>query len=253
MRVFVVSDIHIDYQENKKWVSTLSSVDYTDDILILAGDVTDDLNLLGSCFLQLSNIFLKVLFVPGNHDLWISRDKSLNSIEKYRRICELAKENSISMQPFHSHSLSIVPLFGWYDFSFGSPCSKLMDTWNDFRNCDWPNDMQPLDINHYFLEKNEAHLRIVNQLVISFSHFLPRIDLMPFYIPQHYHYIYPALGSVLLEKQIRVLKPNIHVYGHSHVNRDVTLGGIHYINNAFGYPSEDRITNKNLRCIYTPA
>ena len=250
MRVFVVSDIHIDYQENRKWLSKLSSVNYLEDILILAGDVTDELQLLEQCFHELSTKFLKVLFVPGNHELWVTRDRTSNSIEKYRQICKVAIEHDISMQPFHIDSLSIVPLLGWYDFSFANPNTQLMKTWVDFRACVWPNNLQPLDITEYFLEKNGAYLQTANQTLISFSHFLPRIDLMPTYIPQSYRYLYPALGSVLLEKQIRILKPDIHVYGHSHVNRYVTLEGIQYINNAFGYPSEDRITNKNLLCIY---
>jgi Icc-related predicted phosphoesterase len=137
----------------------------------------------------------------------------------------------------------------WYDFSFAVPCKKLLESWADFRACSWPQPFQPRDVNEYFLKKNVHHLNITNQTVISFSHFLPRIDLMPSYIPQVYHYLYPVLGSVLLEKQIRVLTPHIHVYGHSHVNRSVTLQGVQYINNAFGYPSEDRIARKRLLCV----
>jgi predicted phosphodiesterase len=250
MRVFAVSDIHIDYQENRKWFSELSSADYLDDVLILAGDITDNLLLLQGCFNDLSKKFLKVLFVPGNHELWVSKDKTMTSIEKYEKICRMAMDNGISMQPFHVQSLSIVPLLAWYDFSFAAPCIKLLESWADFRACSWPHPFQPRDVTEYFLKKNESYLNITNQTVISFSHFLPRIDLMPSYIPQVYHYLYPVLGSFLLEKQIRILTPNIHVYGHSHVNRSVTIDAIQYINNAFGYPSEDRIARKRLLCVY---
>src|SRR5574342_1314032 len=110
MRVFVISDLHIDYQENRQWLSKLSSVDYLEDILILAGDVTDEQKLLEQCFHELSTKFLKVLFVPGNHELWVLRDRSSTSIEKYRQICKVAIEHGISIQPFHIDSLSIVPL-----------------------------------------------------------------------------------------------------------------------------------------------
>lgn len=250
MRVFAVSDIHVDYLDNRQWVAALSAVDYLDDILILAGDMTDELNLLKECFYELAKKFLKVLFVPGNHELWVSRNKTITSIEKYQHICKTAKDCDISMEPFHIDSLSIVPLLSWYDFSFASPEAKLLDSWMDFRACSWPDNLQPFDITQYFLEKNERHLQIANQKLISFSHFLPRIDLMPAYIPESYRYIYPVLGSTFLENQIRRLKPDIHVYGHSHVNRHLTLDGIQYINNAFGYPSEGRIARKDLLCIY---
>ena len=44
--------------------------------------------------------------------------------------------------------------------------------------------------------------------------------------------IYPALGSILLEEQIRKLGPKIHIYGHSHVNNYTIKDDILYINNA---------------------
>ncbi|MEW6991515.1 metallophosphoesterase [Colwelliaceae bacterium 6441] len=250
MRVFAVSDIHVDYIENREWLTQLSSVDYRQDILILAGDVTDDLMILEECFAELADKFLKVLFVPGNHELWVSRDKIKDSIEKLKLVHNAALAHGIAIAPFHIDGLSIVPLVSWYDFSFGEPSTQLLNTWTDFRACRWPNEMKPVQITSYFMAKNEEHLQISNNTVISFSHFLPRIDLMPIYIPQVYRYIYPALGCVSLEQQIRKLAPDIHVYGHSHVNRNVTFEGIQYINNAFAYPSEKSISKKRLLCIY---
>jgi predicted phosphodiesterase len=250
MRVFAVSDVHIDYQENLDWLNGLSTQDYVDDVLILAGDLTDDLQLLAHSFDQLSNKFKKVLYVPGNHELWVNRCKSRDSLEKYQRIKTLADEHGISQQPFIDHSISIIPLLGWYDYSFGQPSKQLTDAWTDFHACCWPNQMQAADINQYFLEQNKPHLNLTNQTVISFSHFVPRIDLMPSYIPQKFRYIYPVLGSNKIEQQIRQLKPDLHIYGHSHVNRNVVIDDIQYINNAFAYPRETRISAKQLLCVY---
>ena len=87
-------------------------------------------------------------------------------------------------------------------------------------------------------------------MVISFSHFLPRIDLMPDYIPQIHQKLYPVLGCKSLDVQIRQLGSSIHVYGHSHFNRHVDLEGVTYINNAYGNPGEERIAAKSLKCVY---
>ena len=46
MRVFALSDIHIDYSENAKWIANLSVTEYQDDVLIVAGDVSDTQSLL---------------------------------------------------------------------------------------------------------------------------------------------------------------------------------------------------------------
>ena len=73
---------------------------------------------------------------------------------------------------------------------------------------------------------------------------------MPGFIPRSQKLLYPILGSAQLEQQLRRLDPQIHVYGHSHVNRHVNIDGVSYINNAFGYPSETWTTAKRLMCIH---
>jgi hypothetical protein len=154
------------------------------------------------------------------------------------------------MRTYHDGSLSIVPLLGWYDYSFGQPNTKLKETWMDFRTCAWPSGYQLSDITKFFVNQNAEGLKTKNDIRISFSHFLPRIDLMPVYIPYSLRYLYPVLGSSLLEKQIRILKPFIHIYGHSHVNQQTIIDNVKYVNNAFGYPHENRICEKKLLCIY---
>ena len=106
------------------------------------------------------------------------------------------------------------------------------------------------DVASRFMTMNLPLTRPANNIVISFSHFLPRIDVMPHYIPVRHRLVYPVLGSDGLEQQIRLLRSDIHVYGHSHVNRRIEIDGITYINNAFGYPSETRLAAKQLLCIH---
>lgn len=249
MRVYAVSDIHIDYEGNAKWLARISRSDHKDDILILAGDVSDDPRLLEWCFRELADRFKKVMYVPGNHDLWVlRRGKGQTSIDRYQAIGALARELGVSMEPFHTPRLSIVPLLSWYDYSFGEPSEELERLWMDYRACVWPENLTARDITHYFLMQNQAG-GACGDFVVSFSHFLPRLDVMPAYIPKSERLIYPVLGSSLLETSIRELQPDIHVYGHSHVNRRVAIDGITYVNNAFGYPSETRIAAKKLLCL----
>jgi Icc-related predicted phosphoesterase len=127
---------------------------------------------------------------------------------------------------------------------------ELSARWADFRACRWPDDLDPAAITAWFLTHNEAALDTVNETIISFSHFLPRIDVMPVYIPAERRMLYPVLGSARIEEQVRRLEPDIHVYGHSHVNRRVRLQGIDYVNNALGYPQETRIAARELVCIH---
>ncbi len=251
MRIFAVSDVHIDFEVNRQWIQNLSATDYRNDVLILAGDISDSIRLLDWCLTTLAGRFAKVLFVPGNHDLWVFNDQTYGtSLDKFQRVCQVIDNCGASMRPFHSDRLSIVPLLGWYDYSFGEPTSELLEAWVDYRACRWPDHFSEREITQYFLQFNHDVLKVTNETVISFSHFLPRLDVMPNYIPGNKRTLYPVLGSTSLEAQIRQLKPAIHVYGHSHVNRKLALDDVLYINNAFGYPTETAITAKRLICIY---
>ena len=251
MRVFAVSDIHVDYEENLNWILSLDNEEYANDILILAGDVTDKMPLLERVLVSLAASFKTVLFVPGNHELWVRKDDFDCSLEKFEAITELCKSCSVYSDVFELLDISFVPFFSWYDFSFGEPDRHLRRAWRDFRECSWPEHLtESQDVTDYFLKLNSPKLNIINKTVISFSHFLPRIDVMPAGIPVKRRNVYPVLGSGALGVQVQKLSPTIHVYGHSHVNQDIDLDGIRYVNNAFAYPSESQIARKQLKCIY---
>lgn len=249
MRFFALSDIHVDYPENLDWVESIDPNQYQNDILLLAGDVTDDFILLGRVLDGIQAKFASVLFLPGNHELWLGKEDVPCSLEKFNLIlglcCELGIETGVS----DFQGVSIVPLYSWYDFSFGEPDRHLLRAWRDFRECRWPKNLPDApSVCEYFLGLNADRLSVVNERVISFSHFMPRLDLMPDSIPLKRRIVYPVLGSSALGDQITQLNPDIHVYGHSHVNRDLVIDGVRYINNAFAYPSEDRIARKSLHC-----
>lgn len=74
--------------------------------------------------------------------------------------------------------------------------------------------------------------------VISFSHFLPRIELMPekrfLYLPT----LSKAVGSGYLKKRVEQLEPDLHVFGHTHFGWDSTIDGVRYVQTSLCYPQE---------------
>ena len=68
MRVWTVSDLHVDYKENANFVQQIGIGPYINDILIVPGDITHDFSLLKKNLLLLKERFANVLFIPGNHD-----------------------------------------------------------------------------------------------------------------------------------------------------------------------------------------
>lgn len=247
MRLFALSDIHVDYPDNARWVDCLSDEDYRDDVLILAGDLTEDSHLLGWCLGRFSAKFHQVLFVPGNHDLWVRRDRDVDcSLRKFERVAEIAADAGASMRPYLHRNTLVVPLLSWYDYSFGQPGSDLQLLWMDYRACRWPEGFGPEQVTEHFLGMNPTSRPYPARRVVTFSHFLPRIDLIPSFVPRALRNLDPVLGSSGIERQLRALRADLHVYGHSHINRRVTMDGVTYVNNAFGYPQESAIAARRL-------
>ena len=83
---------------------------------------------------------------------------------------------------------------------------------------------------------------------------VPRQEL----IPEKRMLLQPSLhkvsGSDPLEAQIRRLMPDVHVFGHTHLNMDLTLDGIRYVQWPLGTPREQkaqtRVSSFGLMCIY---
>ena len=249
MRLFATSDLHTDYRENFRWLQELSDNDYRDDALIVAGDISDRLEVIRETLLLLRAKFRYLLFTPGNHELWV-RAAEINSFDKLRLVLNLCEELDVITQPMRFEDFWVVPLFSWYDGIFESESSQngaARKVWADFHYCKWPEGAAPLA--DYFLRLNEPHLKSYDAPVITFSHFIPRSDLLP---PKEYLRI-SWLASVSicaeLEDQIRQLESSVHICGHTHTTFDRVIDNVRYVQNAVRYPKERRTPSFPIKLI----
>ena len=273
-RLFAISDIHVDYPDNFDYMLSLKHDQFQHDALILAGDVSNQLNRLDTIFQHLSQTFKIVFYVPGNHELWIRNHDANDSIEKFHTILQCCNQYNIQTSP-HQVTLDqlpfwIVPLFSWYikpgegEGSLYLPKEaedKTEKIWCDNMLCQWPEGMvnRSDKISAYFLNLNTQSIQqTYDAPVISFSHFLPRQELMFLNMDIYHHICSQSIipfspqdptpqfnfsrvaGCEQLEQQIRKLQSIIHIYGHQHRNRERVLGGICYLSNCLGYPKEQK-------------
>ena len=246
MRVFGVSDVHVDYQANLDWVAALSKQDYQQDAVLVAGDLSHDMALTQRCLALLQERFADVLFVCGNHDLWVKRRDPIDSLEKFHLLQKTLQAQGVAQQPLYRPQVSLVPLQSWYDYSFGEPDTKLRNLWMDYRRCRWPQHWEPADVAAQFRQMNPQPNLRPQVPCITLSHFMPRMDLLPPVAVEHFGFLLPILGSQALDQELRLHQPQIHLYGHSHVNVDKTIDGVRYVNNARGYPKEPRHEYRRL-------
>ena len=85
MHIFTASDLHMDFAENQRMLQQISSTSYLQDVLIVAGDIADDLRIIDWTLRELRSRFGQVFYVPGTHELWV-RDGEYNSVEKFRQV-----------------------------------------------------------------------------------------------------------------------------------------------------------------------
>jgi Icc-related predicted phosphoesterase len=244
MRLFVTSDLHIDYKVNRDWLSQLSDQDYQEDALVVAGDLADSRDLIAQGFQLMKKKFHTVCFVPGNHDLWVWREEEKDSLKKFHWLLDLAREEGIQTSLVEWHNWILLPLFSWFDFTFGQPEQRLFREWVDFRACQWPESLDNQKMAAFFHALNPDTVPKKDKTLLTFSHFVPSSAFLP-PIPIA-DYLQPVMGSVGLHKQILHLNPSFHIFGHFHMNRSKTVDGITYINNALGYPKETFLKRKLL-------
>ena len=269
-----------------KHLNSLSSEDYRYDSIIVSGDVTDSLELLREGFELLLNRFQSVCFVPGNHELWIRNNSFENSIGKFEAVLSLCQELGIHTQPVkvsgNKNNIWLVPLLSWYrlpeqgaDTLFIEKITENFDRliWGDFKYCVWPELMRDLNPADYFFQLNrEITNKSYDAAIISYSHFLPRRDLMfsderlaeryadgntpiePHPLDPHPFFNFSRVaGDQCIENQIRKLGSVIHVYGHQHRNRDRTVDAVRYISHCLGSPQERRLLSSTElfpKCIW---
>ena len=265
MRIFVLSDIHVDFAENAKWLDQISESEYTKDALILAGDVAHNFVVLQKTLVRLKTKFKILFFVPGNHDLWVQDGDWPDSVAKFEAVQRWCSEMNIKME---AHKLGspdaepvwLVPLFSWYTNREEGADSLYLEKpgedpenrmWSDRFYIKWPYANNHFKPGAYFSSLNKTVItQAYDAPVISFSHFLPRQDAMfgssrkpdpqkaRKYDRNPKFNFSRVAGSSLIEQQIRKLNSKIHVYGHQHINRDRYLDGVRYVSHCLGYPKE---------------
>lgn len=172
------------------------------------------------------------------------------------------------------HPVTIVPLFSWYTQPEEDPADTLYVhreiedkdltkmAWMDNKLCVW-NSVKEFPAKYFARLNDERVCLRYDCPVISFSHFVPRYDLIPASLQdlervcnERQRMDLPDLdkpntqganvkfnfsryaGCKTIDVQIRQLKSTIHIFGHQHRNRDCVIDSVRYVSYCLGYPRE---------------
>ncbi len=131
-KLFAISDLHLSRKENREAVEAFVAnppADYSNDWLVIAGDLGERVEHLTFALDRLGPLFRKIVWTPGNHDLWCpatATDRT-RGVARYdelvaecRRFGVLTPEDPYETFP-GDPNLFIVPMFLLFDYSFRDP------------------------------------------------------------------------------------------------------------------------------------
>ena len=131
MKLWAIGDLHLANRSNREALRELPA--FPRDWLILVGDVGEKEEHLRFALSLLLPRFEKIFWVPGNHDLWTSRDSptALRGEVLYRHLVEICRSFGVVTpeDPFlrwpvpsvSGRSYRLAPLFTLFDYTFRPP------------------------------------------------------------------------------------------------------------------------------------
>lgn len=255
MRLLAISDLHLSSPANKLALAELPH--FPDDWLILAGDVAERANDMRYAFYETTRRFRRVIWTPGNHELWRTPGEAAESPKgeaRYRSLIDLARSCGV-ITPEDDYSLwdgpggpcVIAPLFLLYDYSFRpaqiqrdqvvpwaaeTKCvcadESLLDPSPHASREDWC--AQRCTLAQTRLEAVESGLP-----TILVNHFPLREDLI--HIPRIPRFK-PWCGTRLTENWHQRFNAKVVVSGHLHTRRTDWRDGTRFEEVSLGYPRQ---------------
>ncbi|HWB37960.1 MAG TPA: metallophosphoesterase [Rugosimonospora sp.] len=257
-RLLAVSDLHAGMADNRPIVESLRP-ESDADWLIVAGDVAELSDDVGWALRLLAGRFARVIWTPGNHELWTPREDPvrLRGEARYRFLVDLCRDLGVTTpeDPFPVWTgpggpVQIAPVLTLYDYSFRRPRSigkkeSLRLAYEDGVVC---TDEFLLHPDPYPSIEDWCAARVAE----TERRLAARDPAVPLVIAGHWPLLpgpTEALwrprfaqwcGTELTARWHVRFRPEAVVYGHLHIPRTSWYDGVRFEEVSIGYPREWR-------------
>jgi Icc-related predicted phosphoesterase len=252
VKLLAISDLHVSSPSNMQALAEAPA--FPDDWLIVAGDVAESMERLNDAFGMLRDRFAKIIWVPGNHELWTVPGPQGRGAAKYEAVVDLARsfgiltpEDPYPVWEGEGEPCVICPLFLLYDYSF-RPDDIPLDAvvqWAREESAVCADEMlldpapfaSRIEWCHARVRNAEARLDAIGRHVpkILVNHYPLRRDLV--HIPRIPRFS-PWCGTVLTEDWHKRFNARVVITGHLHVRRTDWIDGTRFEEVSLGYPRQ---------------
>lgn len=263
-KLLAVSDLHAGYAANRQVIGQLRPT--TDaDWLIVAGDVGEMVAGITATLAELRSRFAKVIWVPGNHELWThpSDPVTLRGEQRYRHLVAACRELDV-LTPEDEYPVwqgsggpaVIAPLFLLYDYTFLPPGTDTAEAALElaYRTGIVCTDEQLLYPDPYPSRAAWCHARLAYSRgrLDSLDPGLPTVLINHWPLTRHPTEIlrYPQFAqwcgtTHTGDWHVRYRSAAV-VYGHLHIPRSTVEDGVRFEEVSLGYPREWRPRGRRL-------
>jgi 3',5'-cyclic AMP phosphodiesterase CpdA len=255
-RLLAISDLHVTHPENRRIVERLRP-EGDADWLIVCGDVSEAIADFEWALGLLSERFARVIWTPGNHELWTTPDEEvkLRGDRRYRHLVEICRglgaltpEDPYAVWEGEDGPLTIAPLFLLYDYSFGRNIAptKTQSLALAHRSGVVCSDEFLLHPDPYASREAWCHARVAytqkrlqscgaEDSIVMVGHF-PLIDA-PTKVLLHPEFAQWCGTTLTADWHCRFRAAAV-VYGHLHIPRTTWHDGVRFEEVSLGYPRE---------------
>jgi 3',5'-cyclic AMP phosphodiesterase CpdA len=248
VKLFGLSDLHVNHAANRETLAAIPA--HPEDWLILGGDLGESLEHLDFVLDLLAPKWAKILWVPGNHELWTTRD-GLAGQAKYDALVARCRARGVVTpeDPYPvwpgDASIRLCPLFLLYDYSFCPPGMRPAEAvaWakDDGIQCADEIYLRP-DPHpsreawcHARVAATEARLEALDpaERTVLISHWPLRLDVVRLYrIPR----FIPWCGTTRTHDWHLRFRAVAAVSGHLHMRATDWRDGVRFEEISLGYP-----------------
>jgi predicted phosphodiesterase len=254
-----IGDLHVEALENRRFVEELRPL-HEGDWLIACGDVGEIMADVEWALATFARRFEKVVWVPGNHELWTcpADPVQLRGDARYRHLVRYCRDLGIATpeDPYPVWSgpggpVVVAPLFTLYDYSFGRNVgpTKRASLARAYRAGVVCSDELVLHADPYasreewcrarvaFTERRLTEMAAGGRPSVLVSHFPLLADLTrPLYHPEFAQWC----GTVATAGWHTRFRAQTVVYGHLHIPRTTIHDGVTFEEVSLGYPLQRR-------------
>ena len=257
-----ISDLHIDWfrRENHLPIPAIdhlvntqySDYDTNSHTLLIAGDISDDINETADYLFSCRQFYKNILFVDGNHDVF---GKERELIEKTVDLNETLKVDSniyyLSYRDFEFEEGVVIGCNGWYDFNFTEHLT-------DPEECEelWKNlptrDVKSINFgntNVKEIAKSQAKQldhRIkyhAGKRITVVTHTPPHPMSVSWPKKAKDQFLFTLSGAFGSSEMTKVLNThinnlNVWIHGHNHIRQNYDYKDVRIMSNPRGYPWE---------------